>query len=92
MSRSARYGDRECPSNPRCAAIFTNPTYWGTSFYAIGAPEQTQLYVGAIRRGGATHNFFVALDAEGPKQLRRLAVIARPIIASLRLPNGTVGA
>jgi hypothetical protein len=91
VSTSARYGDPACPANPRCADLFIRPHYWGTEAYGIGGKEQTQLFIGEIKQAGKRHNFIVALDAEGPSQMRRLTSMARPIIASMRLPKGIGG-
>ena len=92
VSTSANFGDPGCPSNPRCAAFFKNPKYWGASdFYAIGAPEEVRLYLGTVRFGGASHTLFVALDAENHARLSRLTATARGIIASIRLPAGVTG-
>jgi hypothetical protein len=92
VSTSANFGDPECPSNPRCAALFKDPKYWGESdFYAIGAPEEVRLYLGTVRFGGASHTLFVALDAKNHARLSRLTATARGIIASLRLPTRATG-
>ena len=91
-SASARYGEPECPSNPRCADVVKDPKYWGPDdSYGIGYPEEVRLYVGTIRVRGAPHTFFVALDAEDHGKLVRLTAAARSIIASLRLPAGVRG-
>ena len=93
VSASAKYGEPDCPPNPRCADLFKDPKYWGESdFYGIGYPEQVRLYVGTIRVDGAPHTLFVALDAEDHSQLVRLTAAAKSIIASLRLPAGVSGA
>jgi hypothetical protein len=93
VSASARYGEPDCPSNPRCADLLKDPKYWGPSdSYGIGYPEQVRMYMGTIRVGGAPHVLFAALDAENHAQLLRLTAEARTILASLRLPAGVRGA
>jgi hypothetical protein len=92
VSSSARYGEPECPANPRCADLFKDPKYWGPDdAYGIGYPEQARLYIGTIRVAGAPHTMFVALDAEDHSKLVRLTAAAKSIIASLRLPSGVTG-
>jgi len=92
VSASANFGDPGCPSNPRCAALFKDPKYWGASdFYAIGDPEEVRLYVGTVRFGGTSHTLFVALDAANHARLSRLTSTARGIIASIRLPANVTG-
>lgn len=89
VSRGANYGDPGCPSNPRCADVFTNPKTWTPgNWVGIGGREALRLYFAAITRKGREHTFIVALDA--PKQqLQRFTLIARPIITALRFPAGT---
>lgn len=70
ISTSANYGDPECLANPRCADLFKDPKYWGSSdFYGIGGSEQVRLSLGTIRVSGKSHTLFVGLDAEGHTQL-----------------------
>ena len=93
VSNSAKYGEPECPANPRCADIVKDPKYWGPDdSYGIGYPEEARFYIGTIRVDGAPHTLFVALDAENHSQLVRLTAAAKSIIASLRLPAGVSGA
>lgn len=88
VSKSANFGNPECPDNPRCAALFKDPKYWGDDdFYAIGGTEQVRIYLGTIRLGSKPHSMFVVLDAEGPSHLAGLTAIATPIIQSMRLPG-----
>jgi hypothetical protein len=87
VSRSARYGDPECPANPRCADFFTRTGYWGTNSYGIGGEEEVRLYLGTIRLGGETHTFLVGLDAVSHAGLRRLEDATKSILDSVRLPN-----
>jgi len=88
VSRSANYGDPGCPTNPRCADLFTN-SYWGSNnFYSIGGDEQVRLYLGKIQISGSPHTLFVALDAVNHADLLRLEKAANPIVGSVRLPTG----
>ncbi len=84
-SRSAKFVRKDCPSYPRCVALFTNPGYW-TGFYAIGAPEVVRLYLATVGTAGNRHLFVVGLDAPDKQDLVRLAKVAEPILASIRLP------
>jgi hypothetical protein len=79
ISTSANYGDPECLANPRCADLFKDPKYWGSSdFYGIGGSEQVRLYLGTIRVGGKSHTLFVGL-------MQRDTLSS---CASLRRPSG----
>jgi hypothetical protein len=89
VSPSARYGDAGCPSNPRCADIFTNPGYWGGSSYGIGAPEAVTLFLSTIDEGSRTDTVIVALDGLSRSALRHLATVAEPVLRSLRVPSGS---
>jgi hypothetical protein len=90
VSRSANYGDPGCPSNPRCADLFTT-SYWGSNSFGIGDGEEVLLYLGTIKISGSPHTFFVVLDAVDHADLRRFEKAAEPIIGSVRLPSGAVG-
>ena len=87
VSQSARYNDSGCPSNPRCADFFTNPTYWGTKFYGIGGDAEFRLYLGSIRMNGSPHTMMIAMDAVNHADLGQLATVAKPILDSIRLPT-----
>jgi hypothetical protein len=91
VSPSANYSDSGCPSNPRCADLFTS-SYWVSSgnFYSIGGDGEVRLYLGTIQLNGSPHTFFVALDAVSHADLLSLDKAASQIIASLRLPAGAV--
>ncbi|HJQ44028.1 MAG TPA: hypothetical protein VJ831_13150, partial [Jatrophihabitantaceae bacterium] len=39
VSGTANYDWDDCPDNPRCAAIFTDPKHWEGNFYAISGRE-----------------------------------------------------
>lgn len=85
-SRSAAFVEKDCPSYPRCVALFTDPDYWAGNFYAIGAPEVVRLYLATVGAGENQHLFVVGLDATDTKELVRLTKVAQPILASIRLP------
>ena len=90
VSRSANYGDRGCPANPRCADLFTN-SFWaknGNGGYGIGGNEEVRLYLSRIKISGRAHTFLIALDANNQAGLLRLERAATPILGSLRLPAG----
>jgi len=86
-SPTVRFGDPECPSEPRCAAILTgSPDLWHEDFFAIGYPETAQLYVGGPVRdaqGLTVKNLIVALDAPDPDALARLEAVSRPLLDSM---------
>jgi hypothetical protein len=87
VSASANFGDPECPSNPRCAAFFTKPGWWGSGFYAIGYPGEVQISLAAIQRGGKEHTLFVALDAMNDSDMAVLRTATHSIIASFSIPK-----
>jgi hypothetical protein len=89
VSRSANYGDPACPSNPRCADLFTHRK-WSDS-YGIGGDEQIRLYLGTLQISGSPHTFMVVLDATDHADLLRLENAAKPILGSVRLPPGAAG-
>jgi len=93
VSPSANYGDPGCPSNPRCADLFTN-SYWISSgnFSGIGGDEEVRLYLGTIQIHGSAHTFLIALDAPDHADLQSLEKAAKPILDSVNLPTGTVSA
>lgn len=85
-SSRANFGWNDCPDNPRCAAILTDPKHWGSNFYAIGGAETSRIFVTTRHYPSGDHTFFVALDALNAGELTSLAERAEPIIDSLRLP------
>lgn len=90
VSHSANYDDPGCPSNPRCADMFTN-RHWSPGGYGIGGDEEVRLYLGTIKVSGSSHTSLVALDAADHADLLRLENAAKPIIGSVRLPSGAAG-
>jgi hypothetical protein len=86
VSDTANFGWDDCPDNPRCAAIFTDPIHWGANFYAIGGDEVARIFMATVSYPDGDHVFFVTLDAPNQGELARLAADAEPIIASLQLP------
>jgi hypothetical protein len=87
VSRSAQFGDPECPANPRCAALFTKPGLWGKNFYAIGGEGEAWLSFGTIRTKATSHTLILGLDALNHADLAKLAAAARPILQSIQLPT-----
>jgi hypothetical protein len=83
VSSTARYGDPHCPANPRCADVFTNPTYENGDWYGIGGNEEVRLFLGRISRG----TVIVGLDANNAAALKHLERIAEPFLISIRLPR-----
>ena len=87
ISHTARYGDSQCPANPRCADLFSRRD--GGEYYSIGGREEIRLDIAAIKIDGHPHTLFVVLDAPaGPADLRRLTALAQPVIDSVRLHAG----
>jgi hypothetical protein len=84
-SKTANFGWDDCPDNPRCAAILTDPNHWGNNFYAIGGDEVSRIFVATLHYPEGDHTFFVTLDAANAGELAALAERAQPIIDSLRL-------
>jgi hypothetical protein len=87
VSTSANYGDPACPSNPRCADLFTNLRWWGDNSFGIGGDEEVQLSIASIRASGSSHTLFVTLDAPDQAQLATLIQTAAPIVGSFWLPS-----
>jgi hypothetical protein len=87
VSTTANFGDPDCPDNPRCAAFFTDPLHWGTTFYAIGGDEVARIFIGTVHYPDGDHTFLVTLDTPNKAELATFAPIAEPIIASLTLPT-----
>ena len=89
-SDTADFAWNDCPDNPRCAAILTDPAHWGQNFFAIGGAEVARIFVAPLHYPGGTHTFIVTLDCPDRAALRRFATQAEPIIRSLRLPTDLV--
>jgi hypothetical protein len=85
-SNSANFAWDDCPVNPHCAAIFTDPNHWGKNFYAIGGAEVSRIFVTTLHYPDGDHTFFVTLYAVSASDLAAFAGEAQPIIDSLRLP------
>jgi hypothetical protein len=85
-SDSADFGWDDCPVNPHCVAIFTDPNHWGKNFYAIGGAEVSRIFVTTVHYPDGDHTFFVTLNAANARDLAALAREAQPIINSLWLP------
>ncbi len=86
-SHSAHYGDPTCPSNPRCADLFTNRALWGANqFVGVAGDEEFRIYLAAITVSGQPQTLFVVLDAPTDAGLTQLAAEAAPIVNSLQLP------
>jgi len=85
-SAKANFGWDDCPDNPHCAAIVTDPSHWIRNFYAIGGAEVSRIFVTTLHYPEGDHTFFVTLDAVSAGDLAAFADEAQPIIDSLRLP------
>jgi hypothetical protein len=83
VARTARYGDPQCPANPRCADVFTNTRWWNGNSFGIGAPSQDQTYLAETSLGSV----IVDLDADNPTALAALEKLATPILESLSIPT-----
>jgi hypothetical protein len=86
-SSTADYAWDDCPDNPHCAAILTDPAHWGGNNFAIGGAEAARIFVATVSYPTGDHTFFVTLDAPNLDELARLASDAKPIIDSLQLPK-----
>ena len=84
-SRTANFALDDCPDNPHCVAILTDPVHWGSNFFAIGGKEVARIFVATLPYPG-NHTFFVVLDSVNPVDLAEFATEAQPIIDSLGLP------
>jgi hypothetical protein len=91
VSRTARYGDPQCPADPRCADLFSRRDH--SEYFSIGGREEIRVDIAAIRIDGRPHTLFVVLDAPaGHAELQRFAALAQPVIDSVRLHRGVAGA
>jgi len=90
VSRTANFAWNDCPDNPRCAAILTDPKHWGGNFFAIGGDETARIFVATVHYRDGDHTLFVTLDAPDRPQLAKLASEAQPIIDSVRLPTSFI--
>jgi hypothetical protein len=86
-SSTADYAWDDCPDNPHCAAILTDPAHWGGNNFAIGGAEAARIFVATVSYPTGDHTFFVTLDAPNLDELARLASEAKPIMDSLQLPK-----
>ena len=88
ISKTARYGDSQCPANPRCADLFTRRD--SAEYYSIGgASEIIRVDIAAIKIDGRPHTLFIVLDTgRGLAGLHQLATLAQPVIDSVRLHAG----
>ena len=90
ISHTARYGDAQCPANPRCADLFTRRD--NSEYYSIGGREEIRVDIAGITIDGRPHTLFVVLDAAGPAALQQLVGLAQPVIDSVHLHAGVTGA
>jgi len=87
VSHTARFGNPECPDNPRCAALFRGKSWFEDLFYAIGGNETARLLMADLRLSGRPSTLVISLDATSPKDLIELQRAVRPFLHSLRLPE-----
>jgi len=87
ISKTANYGDPDCPGNPRCADLFKDVIHWGNNFYGIGGLEVIRLFVATVEYPTGNHIFLMAMDVPSADALKSFATEAQPIIDSLRLPE-----
>jgi len=87
VSETANFAWDDCPDNPRCAAILTDPEHWGTNFYAIGGDEVSRIFIGTVHYPEGDHTLFITLDTPNQDELATFARQAEPIIRSLRVPS-----
>jgi hypothetical protein len=85
-SKTANFGDNDCPDNPRCSALFKDTGHWGEEFYAIGGAEVSQIFVASLPYPGEAHTLWIVLDAPNASDLVKFAAEAKPIFDSLQLP------
>ncbi len=86
VSEAANYGDPECPSNPRCADLFTDPAHWGPNFFSIGGPTPIRLYVATVHYTDGDHLFAMSWDAGPASELGAFVERTMPILDSVRPP------
>ncbi|HLY14178.1 MAG TPA: hypothetical protein VKR24_07485 [Candidatus Limnocylindrales bacterium] len=89
-SATANFAFSDCPDNPRCSALFTDPEHWGPNYFAIGGKEVARIFAATLPYESRQHTFFVVLDSISPEDLTAFATEAQPIIDSLGLPASYV--
>jgi hypothetical protein len=85
VSDTADFGDTDCPFDPKCADILTDPIHWDGP-WGIGGDEAATIIISTINDGIGDHTLFVVLDASSQTNLARLTIAAEPIIHSIQLP------
>lgn len=86
VSEVANYGDPDCPSDPQCADLWTDPAHWGDNTFGIGGPTPIRLYVADVPYGNATHLFAIAWDGGPASELDAWVARTMPILNSIRPP------
>ncbi len=82
-SATARYDDAGCPSNPRCADLFTQGRYETEDVYAIGYPGIAGIWIGGPIAGHRT--VLLVLDAADPQGLTDLEHRVQSVVDSMTL-------
>jgi hypothetical protein len=89
VSDTAKNIDPDCPVAV-CAGVFTDTEHWNGA-YAIGRqddPLYVRLYLADIMVGSTPHTLIVALDPGDAASLPALEAAAKPVLDSIRLPQG----
>ncbi|MFT4109835.1 hypothetical protein [Propionicimonas sp.] len=87
VSETADFAWDDCPSNPRCAAFFTDPAHWGSNFWAIEGDNVQDLYLADVDSGGEEHVFFVLLYAVDAASLDAFRPRAEELVRTVLLPE-----
>jgi len=87
VSETADFGDADCPANPRCADILTDPAHWGTNMYGIGGDESLRLFMTTLPYPAGDHLFAVGWQGDTAADMRAFGVLTQPILDSIRVPD-----
>lgn len=87
VSKSAAFGDSQCPANPRCADIYTDPAHWGPNVFSIGGDEAARMYLASIPYAGMDHLLAVNWIVPSAADLPAFVVETQPIADSIKVPE-----
>ncbi|MEJ7695730.1 MAG: hypothetical protein WKF78_03685 [Candidatus Limnocylindrales bacterium] len=88
VSETADFGEPDCPSNPRCADILTDPAHWGPGVFGIGGGDATlRLFMTTVPYPDGDHLFAVGWQGDTATDMRAFADLTQPILDSIRVPD-----
>ncbi|MEO8572124.1 MAG: hypothetical protein ABI553_10550 [Chloroflexota bacterium] len=87
VSKSADFGEPDCPSNPRCADFFSDPAHWGTVPYGVGGAGPLRLFMTSLPYPAGDHLFAVVWEGSSTTDLQAFATLTQPILDSIHVPD-----